>query len=368
MNLRETFLNYVKNGGEQICSPQIGAGAGFDSKMVGKEWISETTLEDTLETVGRFDIVPLINVGLCDLGGCNPLMAWREVASEVQDDRTVKDLVLDTPKGVLHTRLTEEKRKGAFRTRYPVQGPSDLEALEYYIDAALDSDLSAIESYTRDIVTRISGRGALSVQWAAQPYEMLCFPDTVNTVLLANDCEDVFRRLMDKIQILDSKIIESVAKGGADFIFLGGPGSEMISPRYYEDFIIPYSQQVSDMAHSNGLLVYSHICSPIEPFLTMGFYNRMGIDLFETLSPKPVGNIISLPDALSKIDPHICTRGNLGLDILTDSSPEEVRLKTEEIIEASRGRKHIVAASDYLFYQTPEENVRAMANTVKASK
>jgi uroporphyrinogen-III decarboxylase len=91
----------------------------------------------------------------------------------------------------------------------------------------------------------------------------------------------------------------------------------------------------------------------------------MGIDLFETLSPPPVGNIKSFADALDKIDESICTRGNIGLDVLQNGSLDEVKEKTKEIIEASKGRKHIVAASDYMFYSTPEDKVRAMADTVR---
>ena len=34
MTNRERFINYIKNGeGKFICSPQIGAGAGFDTKL-----------------------------------------------------------------------------------------------------------------------------------------------------------------------------------------------------------------------------------------------------------------------------------------------------------------------------------------------
>ena len=68
MSHRELFLDYVRNGGVPICSPQIGAGAGFDTRIARKEWMSQTTLEDTLAAVGRFDMVALINVGLPDIG------------------------------------------------------------------------------------------------------------------------------------------------------------------------------------------------------------------------------------------------------------------------------------------------------------
>ena len=53
MDNRERFVEYVKHGGTPICSPQIGAGAGFDAKLVGKEWLSQVTVEDTLAAVGQ---------------------------------------------------------------------------------------------------------------------------------------------------------------------------------------------------------------------------------------------------------------------------------------------------------------------------
>jgi len=38
MNARKFFIDYVKNGGnETFVSFQIGAGAGFDCKLAGKE-------------------------------------------------------------------------------------------------------------------------------------------------------------------------------------------------------------------------------------------------------------------------------------------------------------------------------------------
>lgn len=368
MNKRETFIEYVKHGGAPICSPQIGAGAGFDAKVVGKDWLSKVTLEDTLDAVTRFDIVPLINVGLCDLGECNPALVWREVSMVETEDTIIREHVLHTPKGTLSRKYVEQKLQGITCVKYPVSSLEDLDVLEYYIDAAVESDFSFVTDYTRGVVETVAGRGALSVQWPVQPYEMLCFPNTVDTLMLAYDCPEKFLRLMDRILLLDDMIMVAVASGGADFVFLGGPGAEMASPRIYEDFILPYSAQASAMAHKHGLLVYSHICSPIEPFLSMGFYNRMGLDLFETLSPPPVGNVELLSDALEKLDPGICTRGNLGLDILLEACPETVKEKTLEILDETAGRKHMVAASDYLFYEVPEENIHAMATTVSNFK
>lgn len=101
--------------------------------------------------------------------------------------------------------------------------------------------------------------------------------------------------------------------------------------------------------------------------LTMGYYNQMGIDLFETLSEAPVGNVKSIDDAFSKLDSNICTRGNIGLDVLLSETPEQIKQRSFKILEAAQkmGRKHILAASDYMFYEVPEENVHAMCEAVR---
>ena len=59
----------------------------------------------------------------------------------------------------------------------------------------------------------------------------------------------------------------------------------------------------------------------------------MGIDLFETLSPPPVGNVADLAEARKIIDPKICTRGNVGLDILLNGSETEIEQETIKVLE-----------------------------------
>lgn len=359
---RETFINYVKDGGKKFCSPQIGAGAGFDTKLAGKKWISETTFDDTLNAVERFDIVPLINVG-CAYESLLDIQ-WKLISTQQKDDKIWSEHIFETPVGNLSRTTIETIKEGLFMPEYPVTGENDLTVMEYYIDMLLDANFEEIVKLTQNSKDTINNKGAMSVQWAVQPYELLCLPNTVDTLLLHTDYPKRCKKMMDKIVKIDKKLFKKVAEGGADFIFLGAPAAEMLSPAIYEKMIVPYSQIVTKAAHDCGLMVYSHICSPIEPFLSMGFYNQMGIDLFETLSSPPVGNIKSLSDALSKIDTSICTRGNIGLDILLNGSIDDVKRKTLDVLEAAEGRKHIVAASDYLFYDIKEENVKAMADAV----
>lgn len=370
MTNRERLLHYIKHGGKEfICSPQIGAGAGFDTKLAGKTWFSSTTYEDTKHACEQFDMVPLYNFGLPDITQLTPDIHWEGTPVQISETgrRTYRSNFV-TPIGTLYNTTIEDELKGSCPTKYLITEEDELDVLEYYLDRLLEvKDFSIITEQIKGIRAILGEDNALDIQWAMQPYELLCFPSTMDTAIFALDCRERFYDLMDKILQIDEKLIDAVAKGGSDFVFLGGPGSEMISPKYYEDFLVPYSKQVTDMVHKAGMLVYTHICSPIEPMLSKGYYNQMGIDLFETLSEAPVGNVKSIEDAFSKLDPAICTRGNIGLDRLMNDTPEQIRELSLHILETAHrmGRKHILAASDYMFYQTKVENVHAMCAAVR---
>ena len=84
----------------------------------------------------------------------------------------------------------------------------------------------------------------------------------------------------------------------------------------------------------------------------------------------PVGNVKSIEDAFTKIDKDMCTRGNIGLDVLINGNPEQVTEIIYHIMKESikAKRKHMIAASDYLMAECKMENVQALCDAVKNYK
>lgn len=364
---KQKFVDYVRHGAPRLlCSPQIGAGAGYDAKLMGKRFCSESTLEDTVSVCRRYPMVPLYNVGLDPVSHAG--MRWVADEHARTEERIEGKSHLDTPYGTMRRHTIEHPQLGGFSVVAPVNGPEDLDMLEYVIDRALaETDDSCYTELGERYAKFFGEEGALSVQWGMQPYELFSYPSTMTTALLALDEEKRFFRMMDKILTIDMRILDALAGTGVDFVFLGGPAAEMISPKYYEKFLVPYSRIVTDYAHEKGFLIYSHVCSPIEPMLTNGYFNQMGIDLFETLSPRPEGNIKSIEDAFDKLDIGMCTRGNVSLALMVTGKPGQVRDEVFHIMDAAhaRNRKHIVAVSDYLLYHVPEENVVALCEAAR---
>ncbi len=367
MTVKNEFIDFVKNGASKpFVSLQIGAGAGFDVKLAGKSWNSQGTLDDTInayEIVGGY---PLFNIGLPSLEQMGPDLPYENKYSKKEEEKFTNTR-LDTPFGQLEWKFHELPKIGTMIMKYPVNVDEDENAfnlIKWFADQHYKYR-DKIAEKIQPAVEKLKDHGPISVQWNIQPFEMFGLTSVDNLVLLAKLFPDQFRQACDHIRDINAALFEEVFKTDVDFVFLGAPGSEMLSPEFYEKYIIPDSQKLTDVVHNKGKLVYSHICSPIEPFLTMGFYNKMGIDLFETLSPPPVGNVESIEKARQIIDDNICTRGNIGLDLLLNGSKEEIEEATTNLCKATKGTKHMIAASDYLFYDIPLENVQTMVETAQ---
>ncbi len=365
MTQRKRFLEYVRRGGsERMVSLQIGGGAGFDAKLAGKTWVSETTIEDTMAAYELVGGDGLINVGLPGFDRYVPELTWQHARTDTATERITRSR-LYTPFGALEWEHCERPREGSTPVRYPIRFGDKTDVVSWLIERQYEA-LPYVPDMVGPLIEYVHPEWPLCIQWSVQPFEMLCLTPAPDAVLFAMHDMDAYRSLCDRILDLNVALCRAVIQAGADFIFLGGPGRELMSPLLYETFMVPDSARISTAVHEAGGMVYSHICSPVQPFLDMGYYNRMGIDLFETLSPPPVGNVLSLRDARQQLPEAMCTRGNIGLDVLLTSTPEEVREITHAVMQATEGHKHIVAASDYLFYDIPVENARAVVETVHA--
>lgn len=361
------FLDYVRHGGDApYVSLQIGAGAGFDCKLAGKEWASEGTVLDTVAAYAAVGCDPLLNVSLPEFGAAVPAINW-ETRTESEDGDRVTYRRLDTPFGEIRWKLHERKHSGLTPMTYPVTIDDSLDVVAWYADRFYEG-IPYIPELLGPLLEQALPHGAVSVQWNVQPFELLGLASVPDLVMHAMTDPARYRQVCDRIRDVNIEALKAVYGCGADFIFLGGPGAEMMSPKLYESFIVPDSQQITTAAHAIGGLIYSHICSPIEPFLSKGYYNQMGLDLFETLSGPPVGNVEDLGEARRTLDPAMCTRGNVGLDVMLNGTPDDVHRATQAVLNATAGTKHMVAASDYLFYDIPLENVRAVVETVEDAR
>lgn len=139
----------------------------------------------------------------------------------------------------------------------------------------------------------------------------------------------------------------------------------LVSGDYFDSFILPYEQSVAQAITEGGGRSIYHNCGAAKGLYES--YTRLGIDLWETVAPPPMGDN-DLLEAKSYFKGRMALSGNIDqVDFLKRATVKEVREKTEELMSiGSPGGGFIFAASDYLEPDTPEENIHMLVDTAIA--
>ena len=115
------------------------------------------------------------------------------------------------------------------------------------------------------------------------------------------------------------------ARRGVDAVLISSAfaGGGFISPRQYEEFVLPYEQEVARRIHREDVPVYTHTCGDIGDRLELMV--QTGIDGIDTLDPPPLGSI-DLEDAKRRVGDRIFFKGNIDpVNTLLNKSRREVR-------------------------------------------
>ena len=114
------------------------------------------------------------------------------------------------------------------------------------------------------------------------------------------------------------------ARRGVDAVLISSAfaGAGFISPGQYEEFVLPYEQDVVARIKAEGVPVYTHTCGAIGDRLEL--MADTGIDGIDTLDPPPLGSI-DLEDAKRRVGDRLFFKGNIDpVHTLLEKSREEV--------------------------------------------
>jgi len=136
-------------------------------------------------------------------------------------------------------------------------------------------------------------------------------------------------------------------------------GGGFISPRQYEEFVLPYEREVVARIHEAGVPVYTHTCGDIGDRL-----ERMaatGIDGIDTLDPPPLGSI-DLEDAKRRVGDRLFFKGNVDpVNTLLNKSREEVRKDALWRLKVgSPGGGYILSSACSVSPRVPPENLTVL--------
>lgn len=314
------------------------------------------------EAIGQFWMPEAVAVG--DLSP-----DWRDETTVVKDDPDDRIIhhTITTPHGVL-TYKTGGNAYTTWITEYLIKEPErDLELIERYMPVPALDQQSITAAYDRlgdDGILRGFVWGDQAGSWQ----HACCLYGEQEMILAAIDDPAWVHRLLRTLTDKKLRFIEESLVGAKfDLIETGGGAgsSTVISPKLHEEFCLPYDREAHEACHAVGQTVVYHTCGGMMPLLELIAAN--GCDASETLSPPGVGGDVGDPaEVKRRIGDQVCLIGGMNqFQILTDGTPEQVRIEVQRLFEsAGQGGGYICSTSDH-FFDSPPENLQAYADAAR---
>ncbi len=162
-------------------------------------------------------------------------------------------------------------------------------------------------------------------------------------------------RVLDAVALAVGRLGEEMVAAGADVIAISDPTAtgEILGPRAFEEFALPYLNALTDRIHRLGVPVIIHICGDVRPVE----------HLVARLHARAVSTdaAVSLPQLKSGY-PDLVTMGNVSTHTLQFGEPERIAGRTRQLVQDG---VDIIAPACGLSTSTPLVNIRALTDTVR---
>ncbi|MBT3376461.1 MAG: hypothetical protein HN742_41695 [Lentisphaerae bacterium] len=301
-----------------------------------------------------------------DLPGVEYSLSWGKDGAFDVAMRTFR-----TPAGTLTDRLNIPPRgdrsfgmaPNPFRTEHLVKTRDDLGPLRYLLpDPArtnLDPYFQQAEQVGENGLVQLNVHSALNHRAG----EMM---GTEDLMMLYYDDAPFFAELMDIGHQQQLAEIRAALDAGVRHFFLNWYYNSMSagwSPSFWTEYFQPQLRETCEVIHAadgTANLYDDGKCMAI-----INLVADAGIDVLETLTPPPVGDV-DLAEAKRRIGDRVCLKGHTDLIyVLKLGTPVLVEQTVRNAIEAAGPTGFILGTSDGIRDGTPIENVRAYFNAAR---
>jgi len=168
---------------------------------------------------------------------------------------------------------------------------------------------------------------------------------------LAADDPAWVHELLRVLQRRKLTFIESLTGAKYDILELGGGdgSASVISPRMFDEFVVPYDAPLIEVAHRAGQRIVYHLCGKIMPMCKSA--TAMKPDAIETFTPQGMGGDANLACAKALIGDKVCMIG--GFDqahFFVGCDEAATRAEVRRCFwEAGDGGGYILCPSDHFF-------------------
>ena len=320
---------------------------------------------------------------VCSLGGASHLDVidfMADVEMVVREETApggeiVKRTTIRTPAGDMSDTFVTPPGKPAYWTDHLVKGEAELPTLTCLIEnmaRASREDERLRERLTAKFRTEAAKWPAdttFTVTLGVPTFAMACNLYTAHETFcyLQADHPGDMERLYEAYEQANAVWLECAAAAGADITFGAINGLELFSPAIYRDYFVPQARRLHAAAHARGMLGWVHACGHMRRLIETGVYDEMDVDVVESLSSPPLGDITDLRAARERLGGRVATRGGVNVDYFYGADLDALRRETRRVLDATRGRRHMIGDTNDSFPPYPRDNILALADEVRKS-
>ncbi len=272
---------------------------------------------------------------------------------------------IDKDKGLFRDHWGVIRAKGLEHAPYPVEGPIKCaDDLKTYTPP--DPNAEFLLRGLDEVVARYKGKRP--IVWVGRDgyFNPAHLRGVENFMMDMVENPGLVHGLIEVCQSFDLPLIRRAAKEGVDIVLLGDDYADkngpMMSPRHFEQFILPALKAAVDAAHEAGAYVVKHTDGNIAPLLDM--IVGTGIDAIHPLEPAAGMDIRKVKQDYGD---RVCLVGNVDCgDLLSNGSVGDVRAAVADCIDAAApGGGYMLSSSNSIHSSVKPENLRAMAEACR---
>ena len=236
----------------------------------------------------------------------------------------------------------------------------DLEPIDIFRNERIQIWVEAVAILVRDYGNEVFIRGNCD----PAPFSLAAAMRGIDQWLMdvaAQQNDELIHALLEYCTGVSCQFLKLMAKTGCHMLSNGDSvaGPEMLSPRFYGIYGLPYEKRIAACSHEFGLPYLLHICGKTDRILEA--MKETGADAME-IDYKT--NLKLAHDAFKDTMTFV---GNLDPSaVLARGTPELVKLKTEELLDIyADSPRFILNSGCALPADTPPENIRAMCSCLR---
>ena len=272
---------------------------------------------------------------------------------------------IDQDKGIFRDHWGVIRAMGPESSPYPLEGPIKTPAdLKHY--RAPDPSNPLLLAGIDDLAKRYKGQRP--IVWVGRDafFNPAHLRGVQNFLMDMVDNPQLVHDLIEVCQSFDLPLIERAVKAGVDIVLLGDDYADknapFMSPRHFEQFMLPGLRRAVKAAHDAGAYVIKHTDGNIMPIIDM--IVDTGIDALNPIEPAAG---MDIGEVKRRYGDRVCLVGNIDCgELLCRGTPDMVREAVRLCIQAAaQGGGFMLSSSNSIHSSVKPENCDAMGKACR---